>query len=114
MEVVGTMHVEAGQLGEAVSGQHKGVLRVHSLVLVSVPGFVHNSNLFFLHPLGCSMEGFSQTKPPGSHEFSGFGFGKNQERASKFDSVLGRDRGLVNNCSAPAGRAPNWTGSALL
>ena len=23
---------------------------------------------------------------------------------------MGRDRGLVNNCSAAAGRAPNWTG----
>ena len=35
------------------------------------------------------------------------------ERASKFGSILGRDRGLVNNCSAAAGRAPNWTGRTL-
>ena len=28
-------------------------------------------------------------------------------------SILGRDRGLVNNCSAAVGRAPNWTGRAL-
>ena len=38
---------------------------------------------------------------------------KNQERASKFGSILGRDRVLVNNCSAAAGRAPNWTRRAL-
>ena len=31
---------------------------------------------------------------------------------SKFGSILGRDRGLVNNCSAAAGRAPNWIGGA--
>ena len=30
--------------------------------------------------------------------------------ASKFGSILGRDRGLVNNCSAAAGRAPHWNG----
>ena len=41
-------------------------------------------------------------------------FLQNQERAaSKFGSTLGRDRGLVNNCSAAAGRAPNWTGRTL-
>ena len=51
------------------------------------------------------------TKPPGSHEFCGFSFRKTmQERASKFGSILGRDRGLG---SAAAGRAPNWTGGAL-
>ena len=38
---------------------------------------------------------------------------KNQERVSKFGLILGRDRGLVNNCSAAAGRAPNWTGRPL-
>ena len=32
--------------------------------------------------------------------FCGFPLRKNQERASKFGSILGRDRGLVNNCSA--------------
>ena len=55
------------------------------------------------------------TEPPGSYEFCGSSFGnlKNQERASKFGWILGRDRGLVNNCSATAGRAPNWTGRAL-
>ena len=42
-----------------------------------------------------------------------FSYRKNQERASKFGSILGRDRGLVNNCSAAAGRAPNWTGHTL-
>ena len=31
----------------------------------------------------------------------------------KFGSILGCDRGLVNNCSAAVGRAPNWTGRAL-
>ena len=44
--------------------------------------------------------------------FVAFSFRKNQERASKFGSILGRDRGLINNCSAAAGRAPNWTGRA--
>ena len=53
------------------------------------------------------------TKPPGSYEFCGFSFRKNQERASKFGSILGRDRGLVNNCPAAVGRAPNWTGGTL-
>ena len=53
------------------------------------------------------------TEPPGSYEFRGFSFGRNQERASKFGSILGRDRGLVSNCPAAAGRAPNWTGRAL-
>ena len=53
------------------------------------------------------------TKPPGSCEFCGFSFRKNQERASKFGSILGRGQGLVNNCSAAAGRAPNWTGHTL-
>ena len=43
----------------------------------------------------------------------GFVLEKNQERASKFVSILGCDRGLVNNCSAAARRAPNWTGRAL-
>ena len=43
------------------------------------------------------------TKPPGSYEFCGFSVRKNQERASKFGSILGHDRGLVNNCSAAAG-----------
>ena len=52
------------------------------------------------------------TKPPGSCEFCGFSSRKNQERASKFGSILGRGRGLVNNRSAPAGRAPNRTGRA--
>ena len=61
----------------------------------------------------CSSETSEFTKPPGSCEFCGFPFRKNQERASKFGSILGRDRGLVNNCSAAAGRAPNWTGRAL-
>ena len=32
------------------------------------------------------------TKPPGSYEFCGFSFRKNQERASKFGSILGHDR----------------------
>ena len=47
--------------------------------------------------------------------FVAFSFRKNQERASKFGSILGRDRSLVNNCSAAAGRAPNsnWSGRAL-
>ena len=53
------------------------------------------------------------TKRQRSCEFGGFSFRKNQERASKFGSILGRDRGLVNNCSAAAGRAPNWTGRVL-
>ena len=53
------------------------------------------------------------TKPPGSYEFCGFSFRKNQERASKFGSILGRDRGLANNCSAAARRAPDWTGHAI-
>ena len=53
------------------------------------------------------------TKAPGSYEFCGFSFRKNQKRASKFGSILGRDRGLVSNCSAAAGRAPSWTGRAL-
>ena len=35
------------------------------------------------------------TKPPGSCEFCGFSYRKNQERASKFSSILGRDRGLI-------------------
>ena len=34
-------------------------------------------------------------------------FRKNQERASKSGSILGRKRGLVNNCSAAPSRAPN-------
>ena len=51
------------------------------------------------------------TKPPGSYEFCGFSFGKNQEGASKFGSILGRDRGLVNNFSAAA--EWDWTGRAL-
>ena len=38
---------------------------------------------------------------------------KEPERTSKFGSILARDRGLVNNCSAAAGRAPNWTGRTL-
>ena len=46
-------------------------------------------------------------------KFVAFPFRKNQERASKFGSTLGRDRGLVNNCSAAAGRAPKWTGRTL-
>ena len=53
------------------------------------------------------------TKPPSTYEFCGFCFRNNQERASKFGSILDRDRGLVNNCSAAAGRAPNWNGRAL-
>ena len=36
-----------------------------------------------------------------------------KERTSKFGSILGRDWGLVNNCSPVAGRAPNWTGRAF-
>ena len=36
-----------------------------------------------------------------------------QEGASKFGSILGRDPGLVNSCCAAVGRAPNWTGRAL-
>ena len=55
----------------------------------------------------------SLVNPPGSYEFCGSSYRKNQERASKFGSVFGRDRGLVNNCSAAAGRASNWTGHAL-
>ena len=47
------------------------------------------------------------TKPPGSYKFCGFSFRKNQERASKFGSILGLDQGLMNNCSAAAVRAPN-------
>ena len=50
------------------------------------------------------------TKPPGSYELCGFSYRKNQEKASKFGSILGCDRGSVNNCSAAAGGAPNWTG----
>ena len=42
-----------------------------------------------------------------------FSFRKSQEGAAKFGSILGRDRGLVSNCLAAAGRAPNWTGRAL-
>ena len=38
-------------------------------------------------------------------KFAAFSSRKNQERASKFSSILGRDRGSVNNCSAAAGRA---------
>ena len=53
------------------------------------------------------------TKPPGTYEFCGFAFQKNQEGASKFGSILGHGRGLVNNCSAVAGRAPNRTGRTL-
>ena len=53
------------------------------------------------------------TKPPGWYEFYGFSFRNNQERASKFGSILGRDQGLVNNCSAAARRAPNWTAHTL-
>ena len=49
----------------------------------------------------------------GSYEFCGFSYRKNQERASKFGSILGHDWGLVNNRSAAARRAPNWTGHAL-
>ena len=45
--------------------------------------------------------------------FVAFHFRKNQERASKFGSILGRDRGLVDNCLVAAGRAPNWTGRTL-
>ena len=45
--------------------------------------------------------------------FVSFSFRKNQERAAKFGSILDRDRGLVSNCPAAAGRAPNWTGRAL-
>ena len=54
------------------------------------------------------------TKPPGSYEFCGFSFREDQEKAVNFGSILGRDQGLVNNCSAAAGRAPNWTGHALI
>ena len=50
------------------------------------------------------------TNPPGSFEFCGFSFRNQQQIISYF---LGRDRGLVNNCSAAAGRAPNWTGRTL-
>ena len=39
------------------------------------------------------------TKPRGSYEFCGFSLRKNQERASKFGSILGRHRRLVNNPS---------------
>ena len=53
------------------------------------------------------------TKPQGSYECWGFSERENQERASKFGSILGHDRGLVNNCSTAAGRAPNWTGRIL-
>ena len=53
------------------------------------------------------------TKPPGSYEFCGFPFRKNQERASKIGSILGGDQGLVNTCSAAVGRAINWTGRTL-
>ena len=45
--------------------------------------------------------------------FVAFSFRKNQEGASKFGSILGRHRGLVNSCSAAAGRAPNWTGRTV-
>ena len=58
----------------------------------------------------CVPETGEFTKPPGSYEFCGFSFRKKQERAAKFGSILGRDRGLVDSCSAAAGRAPNWTG----
>ena len=45
--------------------------------------------------------------------FVAFPLENDQERASKFGSILGPDRDLVNNCSAAARRAPNWTGRAL-
>ena len=53
------------------------------------------------------------TKPRVCTNFVAFSFRKSQERASKFSSILGRDPGLVNNCSAAAGRALNWTGRTL-
>ena len=53
------------------------------------------------------------TKPPGSYEFRGFSFRKNQEGASKFGSILGRGRASVNNCSAAVWRPPNRTGRTL-
>ena len=55
------------------------------------------------------------TKPPGSYTNSVRLFlqKENQERASKFGSILGRDRGLVDNCSAMGARAPSWTGRTL-
>ena len=55
----------------------------------------------------------SLLNPRACTNFVGFSFRKNQERASKFGSISGRDQGLVNNCSAAARRAPNWTGCAL-
>ena len=55
----------------------------------------------------------SLRNPRVSTKLCGFAFRKNQERASKFGSTLGRDRDSVNNCSAAAGRALNWTGRTL-
>ena len=49
----------------------------------------------------------------GSYEFCGFSFRWNGGGASKLGSILGRDRGLVNNCLAAAGGALNWAGRAL-
>ena len=41
------------------------------------------------------------TKPPGSYEFCGFSFRKNEERASKFGSILGRDTPLPSFWAFP-------------
>ena len=49
------------------------------------------------------------TKPPGSFEFVAFLLERATGKSLEFGSILGRDRGLVNNCSAAAGKAPNWT-----
>ena len=57
----------------------------------------------------CSLKRGEFTKPWVRTNFVAFP----QERALKFGSILGRDRGLINNCPAAAGRAPNWTGRTL-
>ena len=44
--------------------------------------------------------------------FVAFPLERTKERASKFGSILGGDRSLVN-CSAAARRAPSWTGRTL-
>ena len=57
-----------------------------------------------------SLKGVIDNVLAGLYEFCGSSFRQNQEGASKFGSILGRSRGLLSNCPAAAGRAPNWTG----
>ena len=56
---------------------------------------------------------FGVPEPPGSNEFCGFSFRTRKEPRSsvRFWAATG---GLVNSCSAAAGRAPNWTGRAWI